>query len=413
MRTNLRPAPRYVATISTAALLSACAPSTATSPGLPLADNVLRAPVASSQSASRFVLPGNVRQVCPDTGDALVARCQALLRTDGGSGSNGYVPSDLQSAYNLPSSTAGTGQTVAVIELLDDPNVEADLFLYRNTFGLPVCSTLNGCFTRVNQRGQTHSYPPPNTDSGIETSVDLDMVSAACPNCNILLVEGDSNTWKSLGASVDEAVTFGAHIVSVSYGGHSKNANPVDYDHPGVVILAAGGDDGYLAHHDQEPADFPTVVAVGGTSLTRGGTSGRGWSEVVWPGTGSGCSTFAKPAWQKDPGCQTRTANDIAAVADPATGVAVYDSYEESGWMQIGGTSVSTPINAAVFALAGNASQLNAAQSLYKKANQRYLYDITSGSNGGCPRKYQYLCNGTIGYDGPTGWGTPNGAGAY
>jgi subtilase family serine protease len=358
-----------------------------------------------------FVPPANVREVCPDTGNPEVASCEALVRTDVPSGTPyGYIPSDLQSAYNLPSSTAGKGQTVAVIELLDDPNVEADLFIYRNTFGLPVCSTLNGCFTRVNQKGKQHSYPPPDTDSAIETSLDLDMVSATCPNCNILLVEGNDDTWKSLGASVDEAVALGAHIVSVSYGGSSKNVNPADYDHPGVVIVAAGGDGGYLGHRDHEPADFPTVVAVGGTQLTRT-SGGRGWAETVWPGSGSGCSKFAKPSWQLDRGCKHRTANDIAAVADPQTGVAVYDSYQQSGWLQIGGNSVGTPLNASVFALAGNASQLNAAESFYQAGNQQYLNDVTTGVNGTCSPKY--LCTGEVGYDGPTGWGTPNGTGAY
>jgi subtilase family serine protease len=355
----------------------------------------------------------SVRRACPET-DPDVPHCEAVVRTDGAS-NNGYLPSDLQAAYNLPSTTAGSGQTVALVELLDDPNVEADLFYYRNTFNLPVCSTLNGCFTRVNENGKAGDYPPASQDAAIETSVDLDMVSAVCPNCKVILVEGKSDTWKSLGASVDEAVNLGANIVSVSYGGSSKKVDPSDYDHKGVVILAAGGDDGYLGHRDQEPADFPTVVAVGGTSLTRnsGTGSGRGWTEIVWSGTGSGCSSFAKPSWQHDPGCSGRTANDISAVADPATGVAVYDTYQESGWMQIGGTSVSTPLNASVFALAGNAARQNAAETFYKKAHHQYLNDITSGFNGGCPRRYQYLCTGEPGYNGPSGWGTPNGIAAY
>jgi subtilase family serine protease len=370
----------------------------------------MNASVSGSDRGLPFILPPDVRRVCGSR-KADEPHCEALARTDGAS-NNGYVPSDLQSAYNLPSTTKGAGQTVAVIELLDDPNVESDLFQYRNTFKLPVCSTLNGCFRRVNQRGKTNKYPPPDANNAIETSLDIDMVSAACPNCNILLVEGDSNTWKSLAQSVDEAVKLGATIVSVSYGGTKKDINPADYDHPGVVILAAGGDHGYYGHGNQVPADLPTVVAVGGTSLTRTG-SGRGWSETVYGGTGSGCSQYVKPSWQTDAGCKTRTANDIAAVADPATGVAVYDSYQEVGWMQIGGTSVSTPINASVFALAGNASSMNAAQSFYQAANQAYLFDVTTGFNGGCPHKYTYLCNGVVGYDGPTGWGTPNGAGAY
>lgn len=358
-----------------------------------------------------FLLPAKVRAVCPDTGDRRVAQCESLLRTDVRAGSpSGYAPSDLQSAYNLPSSTNGTGQTVAIVDAFDDPNAEADLFIYRNTYDLPVCSSLNGCFKKVNQEGKKHNYPAPNSDWATEISLDLDMVSAACPNCNILLIEADKNSWQDLGKSVDEAVKLGADIISNSYGGTGNGANPVNYNHPGVMILASGGDSGYYGHHDQEPADFPTVVAVGGTDLTRGGGS-RGWTETVWGGGGSGCSKFAKPSWQKDTGCKDRTANDIAAVADPATGVAVYDSYQESGWLQIGGTSIGSPLNAAVFALAGNASQLNAAQSFYETQNQKYLNDVTSGSNGTCSPPY--LCTGEAGYDGPTGWGTPNGIGAY
>jgi subtilase family serine protease len=359
----------------------------------------------------RFVLPANVRTVCPDRADPRLAYCESLVRTDAPSGSpSGYGPSDLQSAYNLPSATDGSGQTVAIVDAFDDPNAEADLFEYRNTFGLPVCDTLNGCFRKVNQKGKKHPYPRPNADWATEISLDIDMVSATCPNCKILLVEADTNSWSNLGKSVDEAAALGASIISNSWGAIGHGAKPSDYNHHGVMILASGGDSGYYGHHDQEPADLPTVVAVGGTSLVRGSGS-RGWIESVWSGTGSGCSTLAKPSWQTDTGCAHRTANDIAAVANPQTGVAVYDSYEETGWLVIGGTSVGSPLNASVFALAGNASQLNAAQSFYQTQYQKYLNDITSGSNGTCSPAY--LCTGEVGYDGPTGWGTPNGIGAY
>jgi subtilase family serine protease len=374
------------------------------------ADNAT-SPVSRTDSTLPLGSSARVREVCPNTGDPRLAYCESLVRTDVGSTTpSGYGPSDLQSAYNLPSTTQGADQTVAIVDAFDDPNVEADLFVYRNTFGLPVCSTLNGCFTRVNQQGKPHNYPRPDASWAIETSLDLDTVSATCPNCKILLVEAKTNSWRNLGASVDEAVALGATIITNSYGATGNGANPADYNHPGVMILASGGDKRYYAHRDQEPADLPTVVAVGGTSLRRGG-AGRGWTETVWSGTGSGCSRFTKPVWQRDAGCKDRTANDVAAVADPQTGVAVYDSYQQSGWMIIGGTSVGSPLNAAVFALAGNASQLNAAQSFYEAGNQKYLNDVTSGSNGTCSPKY--LCTAGVGYDGPTGWGTPNGTGAY
>ena len=358
-----------------------------------------------------FVPPPNTRQVCPHRRDPSFAYCEAIVRTGTPSQSpSGYTPSDLQSAYALPSTTSGSGQTVTIVDAYDDPDAEADLFIYRNEFGLPVCSSLNGCFKKLNQKGKKHPYPRPDSDWATEISLDLDMVSAACPNCNITLIEADTNSWNNLGKSVDEAVALGAHIVSNSWGAIGHGAKPADYDHPGTIILASGGDSGYYGHRDQEPADLPTVVAVGGTHLVRGGGS-RGWSETVWAGSGSGCSHLPKPSWQTDSGCKHRTANDIAAVGDPQTGVAVYDSYDETGWLQIGGTSVGSPLNAAVFALAGNASQLDAAQSFYQPGNQQYLYDITSGSNGSCSPAY--LCTGEIGYDGPTGWGTPNGTGAY
>jgi subtilase family serine protease len=359
-----------------------------------------------------YELPANVRAVCPDTRNPRVVRCESYVRTDIHPDTPmGYGPSDLQSAYDLPSGTNGTGQTVAIVDAFDDPNALSDLIVYRHTFGLPVCTPMNGCFRKVNQKGKAHNYPAPNSNWAIEISLDLDMVSAACPNCNILLVEANTNTWRDMGKAVDEAVALGAVIVSNSYGGSGNGANPSDYDHPGVMLVASGGDSGYYGHHDLEPAGFPTVVAVGGTSLSQGGGGARGWTETVWSGSGSGCSRFTKPSWQTDSGCKHRTANDVAAVGDPDTGVAAYDSYSWSGWFQVGGTSVGSPLNAAVFALAGNASQLDAAQSFYSAANRQYLNDVTRGSNGTChPR---YLCTGMRGYDGPTGWGTPNGIGAY
>jgi len=390
---------RAVPALVAAAFFSACSPGGGeTSAGVPAAANAATPAV-------------NTRPVCPHRHDPNLVYCESLLRTDVPSGSpSGYAPSDLQAAYNLPSASDGSGQTVAIVDAFDDPNAEADLYIYRNQFGLPVCSTLNGCFKKLNQNGKKHPYPPPDADWSVEISLDLDMVSAACPNCKIMLIEADRSTWHDVGKSVDEAVKLGAQIVSNSYGAIGHGANPRDYDHPGVMILASGGDAGYYGHRNQQPAVFPTVVAVGGTSLTRSGGS-RGWTETVWRASGSGCSKFPKPSWQTDSGCKYRTANDIAAVGDPATGVAVYDSYQQSGWIELGGTSVGSPLNAAVFALAGNASQLDAAQSFYQTKNQQYLYDVTSGADGSCSPAY--LCTGETGYDGPTGWGTPNGIGAY
>jgi subtilase family serine protease len=395
---------RPLVVLGTTLLFTACTAGALKSPGLPAAGN-------SSTLTTASARPAQSRPVCPDRHSPNAVYCLSLIRTDLPPSETpyGYTPAELQSAYDLPSTADGTGQTVAIVDVYDDPDAESDLFIYRNYFDLPVCSTLNGCFRKLNQNGKKRPLPPPDSSWSIEISLDLDMVSAACPNCNILLLEGTADTWHDVEKAEDEAVTLGATIVSNSYGGIG-GANPKYYSHSGVVILAAGGDSGYYGHRNMEPADFPTVVAVGGTTLTPS-SGGRGWTETVWKDTGSGCSKFAKPSWQTDSGCKYRTANDIAAVADPATGVAVYDSYHESGWLQIGGTSVATPLNAAVFALAGNASQQNAAQTFYDSQHQQDLNNVTTGSNGFCHPLY--LCNGETGYNGPTGWGTPNGIGAY
>jgi subtilase family serine protease len=295
------------------------------------------------------------------------------------------------------------------VDAFDDPNAESDLAVYRTKFGLPPCTTANGCFKKVNQYGGT-VYPFASSSWAEEISLDLDMVSAVCPNCHILLVEAFTSSFSNLGAAVNTAVSLGANTVSNSYGGSessSETSSASNYNHPGTVITASSGDSGFGA---QVPAAYNTVVAVGGTSLSKDGGS-RGWSETAWSGAGSGCSAYiSKPSWQTDPGCSLRTVADVSAVADPHTGVSVYDTYgQATGWMVFGGTSVSSPIIASVYALAGNASSVNAASSLY--SHTASLYDVTSGSNGSCGGSY--LCTAGPGYDGPTGLGTPNGTAAF
>ena len=350
----------------------------------------------------------NVRQVCGSIAEGY-ARCMSLIRTDvGGNGvipNNAYGPPDLQAAYNLPSSTKGNGQTVGIVDAYDDPTAESDLAKYRTNFGLPACTTANGCFKKLNQRGVKGHYPPFNSGWAQEEALDTDMVSAICPNCHIMLVEGDTNSFHDLAASVDEAVLKGADEVSNSYlGGESGGLhNNKSYKHPGVMITAAGGDAGYGVGF---PASSQWVTAVGGTTLNRGGGT-RGWTETVWSGTGSGCSAvFPKPAWQKDAGCTKRTMDDVAAVANPGTGVLVVYN---NNFFVFGGTSVATPIIGAVYALAGNAARLKYASHGYSHTTD--LYDITSGSDGNCSPSY--LCQAGPGYDGPTGNGTRNGVGAF
>ena len=357
-------------------------------------------------------------------------RCLALKRTDvaGGKGLRplaavaGYGPADLASAYRLPAG-GGAGTTIAIVDANDDPNAEADLAVYRAQFGLPACRAASGCFTKVDQTGGA-KYPAPDSGWAGEISIDLDMVSAVAPAAHILLVEANSADWDNMGAAVDEAVALGAGFVSNSYGS-SYNANagsgedPAEtttldahYNHPGVAVVASSGDSSYGVGY---PAASPYVTSVGGTSLKRDDSSTRGWGESVWSGIeggpGSGCSVYEpKPAFQKDTGCAMRTVADVSAVADPQTGVATYDSYQESGWVEFGGTSVSAPIIAGVYADAGNPARGSYPNS-YPYAKPDALNDVTTGYNGTCDPTY--LCQAGPGYDGPTGLGTPNGVDAF
>ncbi|WTP79743.1 carboxypeptidase regulatory-like domain-containing protein [Streptomyces sp. NBC_00178] len=352
------------------------------------------------------------------------ATCFALRRTDvqpskglrTATAPGGFGPADLRSAYNLPDD-GGAGQTIAVVDAFDDPTAEDDLAVYREQYGLPACTTDNGCFRKVDQRGGT-GYPQPDPDWAGEISLDLDMVSAIAPNAHILLVEADSPTFEDLGAAVDQAVELGAGFVSNSYGTDYRSGSGEDpsdsteleahYDHPGVAMVASSGDFG---HGVSYPAASPHVTAVGGTSLTADSGTERGWSETVWDGAGSGCSLYQpKPAFQKDTGCENRAVADVAAVADPATPVAVYQTYGAGGWAQYGGTSAGAPIIAAVYANAGTPAGGTYPNSYPYDAGSG-LNDVTGGSNGTCAPAY--LCSGAVGYDGPTGLGTPDGLRAF
>ncbi len=280
--------------------------------------------------------------------------------------------------------------------------------IYRTEFGLPPCTTANGCFKKVDQNGGTN-YPQSNSAWAQETSLDLDMVSAICPNCNILLVEATTSSMQNLEISNDTAAQMGANVINNSYGISEYSAETSEqshFNHPGVVVTASDGDGGYKT---QFPAASQYVTAVGGTTLKPAQNS-RSWSETAWSGTGSGCSQYiSKPSWQTDSGCSNRTIGDVSAVADPNTGVAAYDSYGGvSGWVIYGGTSVASAIIAGVYGLAGNASSVRYGSYSYSQTGS--LNDVTSGSNGSCGT---YLCNAGSGYDGPTGNGTPNGTGAF
>ena len=247
------------------------------------------------------------------------------------------------------------------------------------------------------------------------------MVSASCPNCTIYLIEGNSTSFGDLGKAEVEAVKLGAHIVSNSYGGGcsgSCGSYGSDYRKPGIVYLASSGDDGYAAG-TAFPSQLGSVVAVGGTALSVDKGVKRGWTESVWTGAGAGCSSATKPSWQHDPSCTFRTDTDVSAAADPyAGGAAEYDSYGYPGWLVVGGTSESSPLNAGIYGLAGNAATQVAGKKFWMltaKKRRKDLWVISSGNDGSCGGSY--LC--TAGthqyktYSGPAGWGTPRGIGAY
>lgn len=326
----------------------------------------------------------------------------------------GFSPADLRSAYGLPSS-GGSGQLVAVTIAYDDPNAESDLATYRNHYGLPACTAAGACFAKVNQDGEPGKYPDPDPKWALETSLDLDMLSATCPQCRIVLVEADSNEFDDMATAVETAAKLGATVISNSWAAEEfagEAAENPRFDHPGIPTLFATGDWGYGVYY---PAAAPTAIAVGGTSLN-GSANARGWTESAWSGAGSGCSSYeAKPAWQKDAGCPGRSLADVSAVADPQTPVSVYDSYQQSGWELLGGTSVATPLVAGIEALSSGPFRASGPSGFWRAGNDVGLFDVTEGENGPCATEGQadfdaaYLCQAAPGYDGPSGWGTPEG----
>jgi subtilase family serine protease len=319
----------------------------------------------------------------------------------------GYGPADLRSAYRITGS-GSPSYTIAIVDAYGYPNAEQDLAVYRSQYGLPPCTTANGCFKKVDQNGGSN-YPRADIGWDQEQALDLDMASAICPGCKILLVQSRDNFLSSLATAVNTAASLGAGAISNSYGGGESGTASYEaaYNHLGIAVTVSSGDAGYGVEF---PAASPHVTAVGGTSLTRASNS-RGWSETVWDGAGSGCSlVYAKPTWQTDALCARRTVADVSAVADPSTGVAVYGPMtpRQSRWMVFGGTSVSSPLIAGVYGVNGGTSTYG---SDPYGARNKALYDVTSGSNGSCGGSY--LCTGVVGYDGPSGLGTPNGTTAF
>jgi hypothetical protein len=345
----------------------------------------------------------------------------------------GLTPELLHAAYALPNATfPASQQTIAVVDAFNDPTAEADLGVYDRQFGLPECTTANGCFRKLNQEGRASPLPQREGGWATEISLDVQMAHAICQSCHVLLVEADDESFANLGAAVNAAVSAGATEVSNSYGGAEQSGYTAyngPYNHPGVVVTASAGDCGYFnegcrgTEAANFPASSPDVVAVGGTTLTQ---SGATWTSTVWEGGGSGCSTvFEAPKWQSEAAgfsataCASgRSVGDVAAVGNPYTGVDVYDSTANpggypTGWGVWGGTSVASPVIAAEFGLGGGAHGVAyPAATLYSHIGEGSdLYDVVSGSNGSCTDASS--CSARHGYDGPTGVGSPVGLGAF
>lgn len=357
-------------------------------------------------------------------------RCHARVVVDKGgkpqatTSPTGYGPAQFLGAYNLSGNTS-TNQTIAIVDAFDHPNIKADLNTYSTQYGIatigdcPVSSgtTSSPCFQKVDQRGGT-SYPSVDSSWALEIALDVEVVRAACQNCNILLVEADSNSVTDLMSAIDRARLMGAKIISNSWGTTSEFPAEINYDsyfnYAGIVFTVSSGDGGYGTNY---PSASRFVTAVGGTTLNVNSDNTYN-SETVWSGTGSGCSSYeGKPNWQKDNGCSRRTVADVAADADPNTGASVYDSVlynGQTGWYQVGGTSLSAPLVAGVYALAGVVPAGAWGNSLpYTQGNSTNLHDILNGNNGRCRRTIPYLCTAKPGYDGPTGLGTPKGPSAF
>ncbi|HEX4435797.1 MAG TPA: IPT/TIG domain-containing protein [Solirubrobacteraceae bacterium] len=345
----------------------------------------------------------------------------------------GLTPQSLHAAYSLPSETAGSAtQTIGIVDAYNDPTAEADLAVYDTTFGLPACTTANGCFRKLNEQGKASPLPAKSGEWSTEISLDLQMAHGICENCRLVLVEAASTSYGDLGNAVNAAATAGATEISNSYGGPEASGYAsfnAPYNHPGVVVTASSGDCGYFNQAcggtaaANFPADSSTVVAVGGTTLSHASGS---WSSSDWNAGGSGCShVFGADSWQlaasgfSATGCGNgRAVADVSAEGDPYTGVDVYDSTpagsgDGTGWGVWGGTSAAAPIVAGEFALGGGARGVAypAATLFSHLGDEADLTDVLSGSNGSCSGTT--ACRAATGYDAPTGVGSPLALGAF
>jgi subtilase family serine protease len=344
--------------------------------------------------------------------------CKSHVRVDGHNRikpfavPSGFGPADLASAYKLNPAITSTA-TIAIVDAFHYANAESDLATYRSTFGLPPCTVASGCLTIFNPTNA--GAPPAGDDWNLEAALDLDMASAACPTCKLVLVEATNDTGNDLFSEQNNAAALaGVVAISNSWGGPGSSSDPTTdaqfFTHNQAVnTFVSSGDSGNTGTTGDYPSTSAHVIAVGGTHLVKSTTAARGFTETVWSGAGSTCGKFiAEPAFQKGTvptnACTTRAASDISAVADPNTGVAVFNK-NDGGFIVVGGTSASSPFVAGVFARYGISGASHDASFVY--SHKAALFDITSGSNGRCRSA---LCKAAAGWDGPTGLGTPNGA---
>jgi subtilase family serine protease len=413
---------KLVAPLAAAFAVAACSggssmPGTAGTAGVP-GQSVM---TQLGHPAPDWVTKHQASPACPQvigipTCLALVTKPAAGVRPLAASG---WGPADFATRYKLPTGN-GAGQIVAIVDAFDNPNIASDLTAYRTNFGLGSVT-----FQKYNQNGQQGNYPSGSTGWGVEEDLDVDMVSAACPKCTIYLIEANTNGVSDLEAAEDTAAGLaGVHIISnswICYGSPDCGDTSffTHFNKSGVLYLAASGDNGY--GQNGAPETGSNIVSVGGTQLHKSGTT---YSEAVWSGAGGGCSNngggsgVTKPSWQHDPSCTWRTDSDVSAEAGCSPGVAEYDTYGEPGWVQICGTSAASPLNGAVFGLAGNASTQIAGSHFWKalqRKRNRGLNYISSGNNGSCGGSY--LCTAGTNqfktYSGPAGWGSPKGISLY
>ncbi|MFJ3763067.1 peptidase S8 [Streptomyces sp. NPDC090080] len=383
-----------------------------------------------------------VRAVCPRCNSQVVTETTGSTTPLRATAPAGYGPADLAKAYSLPAKSKSTA-TIAIIDAGVDPNLAADLATYRSTFGLPTCNVASGCLTLKNYTGGKQPAPQKSglgagleEDVAVETSLDLDAASAACPTCHLLEIsvpwqdgEDDNDvTTGDFAKAVDTAVAAGASAISISYGYTADVTNTSGsilsaLQHKGVAITASTGDTGFNGGiHQAWPSNLPSVTAVGGVTLPADGPATGWWA------AGSGCETdFAAATGQ--PAAVTaacghhRAAADVSADADPATGLAVYDTYAPSSgepvdWTIVGGTSASAPYIAGLYARAGHLSAVQGPNTLYQAPASDFT-DVTDGNNEDYHQCADYpgikasLCNTGSGWDGPTGIGIPHGLGAF